>query len=203
MNKHITAKWLRKTDACYASRTWFETRVVEGAATDIPSMLQLLLKEDRINWAFWGMIRLMSRRQCLEYALACAEAARAAYPGRTPPRYRIASRLEEVKRYLKIGQPYTGTIVDPPHRKSDQVYLCYAVDELYTGVREVLLENLFLRTYKVAVYSSLLMTNFKISYSMDLLKMGLKILGLENALCTSDTSQPSKKRTVRTPSQSK
>lgn len=85
----IDNAWLKEKGACRDGREWF----VEQGITDPVKGLKNLIKHDKLDWADWLIVRIMTRSQYLAYAIFAAEQVidiyEKKYPGNDKPRKAI------------------------------------------------------------------------------------------------------------------
>jgi len=66
----ITREWLQKHNACSGGLEWFNAYQGESSAT---SIINALMNADKFPWANWLIVRTMTRKQYLAYAIFAAE----------------------------------------------------------------------------------------------------------------------------------
>ena len=71
MNKKITVTFLNSKNACKSGMDYVTTNDYIGLKT-IP-FIEKLIKEDMLNWANWLIVRCMSYKQYVAYAIYAAE----------------------------------------------------------------------------------------------------------------------------------
>ena len=102
-----TEQWLKKNNACIGGVKWFKEQQEISAVKnpDRVILLKLLMKEDKLDWANWAIVRVMKRKQYLAYAIFSAEQVldifEKAYPDDKHPRQAI----EAAKNVLKNDTP--------------------------------------------------------------------------------------------------
>jgi len=93
----ITAKWLKEKDACPKGVTWFTNQ----KETDSIEVLKALIKEKKLDWANWTIVRLMTYKQYVKYAVFSAEQVlgnfEKIYPGDNRPRLAIEAAKACIK----------------------------------------------------------------------------------------------------------
>jgi hypothetical protein len=69
MSKTITKEWLHEKRACAEGYDWF----IRQRARDEVKVLEHLIKDEKFDWAIWLIVRRMTRKQYLQYAVFAAE----------------------------------------------------------------------------------------------------------------------------------
>ena len=69
MSKTITKEWLHEKRACAEGYDWF----IRQRARDEVKVLEHLIKDEKFDWARWLIVRRMTRKQYLQYAVFAAE----------------------------------------------------------------------------------------------------------------------------------
>ncbi len=87
--KNITQEWLEENKACYEGTKWF-LRQGKREAIDV---IRALVADNHWNWANWTLVRLLSRKQQLSYAIFASGLVlpifEAEYPNDNRPRLAI------------------------------------------------------------------------------------------------------------------
>ena len=65
----ITKSWLEKYNACGSGLEWF----LNQKETDSTKVLNKLIKEEKLDWANWLVVRCLKHKQQIEYAIFAAE----------------------------------------------------------------------------------------------------------------------------------
>jgi hypothetical protein len=65
----ITKEWLLEKKACSEGTEWF----LNQKESDAEKVIENLLRENHFNWANWALTKLMTVRQCRQYAIFAAE----------------------------------------------------------------------------------------------------------------------------------
>src|SRR3990167_3193084 len=65
----LTIDWLKEKLACSGGVNWFKNQ----KATDTVEVLRALANENRLDWANWTIVMVMSRPQYLQYGIFAAE----------------------------------------------------------------------------------------------------------------------------------
>ena len=93
----LTSKWLKEKSACSGGIAWFEKC---GLASSVP-VLKKLISEDHLDWANWLIVRLMDRKQKIQYAIFAAESVLEVYEKRRPGDDRPRKAIEAAKAVLQ------------------------------------------------------------------------------------------------------
>jgi len=101
----IDSNWLIEQGACSSGKKWF----VYQAERDGEKVVKKLVKEDRLDWANWLVVRLMTHEQRIRYAIYAAEQVIELYEKQYPNDKRPREAIEAAKAYLK----------DPSDEKKD------------------------------------------------------------------------------------
>ena len=105
----ISMKWAEDNHACQEAREWFRRALNGREAIDVPELFSLLRQVDRIDWANWLVVRLMTHDQQIMYAIYAAEQVieiyEARYPNDTRPRNAIqAAKVKNQPPDLTAGE---------------------------------------------------------------------------------------------------
>jgi len=98
--KKLTTRWLRKQEACDDGVEWFESQ----KETDPIKIIKKLIRYDsdeKLQWANWFIVRLMDKRQAVQYAIFAAELALGVFEKAYPNDDRPRKAIEAAKAYLK------------------------------------------------------------------------------------------------------
>ena len=95
----ITRKWLKKHDACKDAVEVFAKREKEFK-TD-KEVIDAAMKRDRFDWANWCIVRLMNKKQRVQYVVFSAELGLPIFEKRYPAENRPRKVIEAAKAYLK------------------------------------------------------------------------------------------------------
>jgi hypothetical protein len=102
--KNITIKWLQKRGACKDGIVWF----VNQTERDVFRVLNVLLKDHKINYANWVVSRLMTRKQRIKYAIFAAapvlEIYEKEYPNNEGPRAAIEAAQKVLEKDSKTNR---------------------------------------------------------------------------------------------------
>jgi dTDP-4-amino-4,6-dideoxygalactose transaminase len=67
--KTITKQWLREIHACNEAITAFNKQ----KETDALKILNIMIKDNKIDWANWLIVRLMTKKQKISYGIYTAQ----------------------------------------------------------------------------------------------------------------------------------
>ena len=101
---NLTKEWLVERNACSDGVVWFES----CGETDGVMVLEKLIakdEEEKNEWANWLIIRIMSHKQALSYAIFAAEQVIALFEKRYPGDSRPRKAIEAAERALKNDTP--------------------------------------------------------------------------------------------------
>jgi hypothetical protein len=93
----ITADWLLEKNACAEGRDWFTA--YEGKP-DGTSVVKALMKADKLDWANWLIVRVMTHKQRIAYAIYAAEQVIGIYEKKYPDDKRPRLAIEAAKEVL-------------------------------------------------------------------------------------------------------
>jgi Na+-transporting NADH:ubiquinone oxidoreductase subunit NqrC len=65
----ITSEWLQRQHACLAGIEWFKNQ----AETKPEVLIAKLIDEERLDWANWLIVRVLTHKQQIAYAIFAAE----------------------------------------------------------------------------------------------------------------------------------
>jgi lipid A disaccharide synthetase len=95
----ITMEWLEKNNACRESRLEFLAQSFKSI--DGKKLVGLLIKKEKSDWANWLVVRLMSRKQQIRYAIYAAEQVVGIFEKKYPNDDRPRKAINSAKAYLK------------------------------------------------------------------------------------------------------
>ena len=96
MRKKITVRWLRSIGACKEAIEAFS----EQSVTDPTKILKILLKKEP-DWGNWLIVRLMTYRQYVAYAIYAAEEVIGIYERKYPKNDYPRKAIEAAKKCLR------------------------------------------------------------------------------------------------------
>lgn len=91
----ITQEWIEKHKPCEESVNWWDRE------PDPFKILDKLIKEDKLDWANWFIVRLMTHQQKIRYAIYAAEQVLDIFEKKYPEDKRPRLAIEAAKRWLK------------------------------------------------------------------------------------------------------
>jgi hypothetical protein len=83
--------------ACESGMKWLKSL----GTLDMKSVIESGIKEGRLSDLRWGMSRLMTKEQCVEWAIYCAEQVIGIFEKKYPEDSRPRRAIEAAKEYLK------------------------------------------------------------------------------------------------------
>ena len=92
----ITNEWLEEKRACSQGVEWFKAQ----KKTDAFKVLNALIKEGKLDWANWTIVRVMTRPQYLAYAIYAAEQVIDIYEKKYPNNDKPRKAIEAAKAVL-------------------------------------------------------------------------------------------------------
>jgi len=118
--KTLTGKWLKKQGACQSAIDWLETQPNK----DIEALFKEgFRKKERLGWGNWIIVRLLNKKQKLQYAIYAAEQVLNIYEKKYPenkiPGRAIASAKKVLKRNTKKNRAAA-------YAAADAAYAAYA-----------------------------------------------------------------------------
>jgi len=96
--KTITKKWLVEKNACQDGFEWF---VEQGKEFESVKLIDLLIKENQLDWANWLIVRVMNYSQYVSYAVFAAEQVIENYEKEFPDDKRPRTAIESAKKCIK------------------------------------------------------------------------------------------------------
>ena len=96
----ITKEYLRKQNACEESLKFGTEHDLIGMEA-VP-LMERLIELEEVNWALWLLVRVMSRKQCIQFACHCARNVLHIFEERFPGDERPRNTIEEAE---KFGTP--------------------------------------------------------------------------------------------------
>lgn len=117
----ISEKWLTKNKACSNGIEWF----IAQQEKDGVNVVRKLMAEKRLDWANWLIVRIMSYRQYVAYAIYAAEQVIEIYEKQHPADTRPRTAIEAVKKYLENPSKKNRAAVKAAAKAA---YAAYAAD---------------------------------------------------------------------------
>jgi hypothetical protein len=99
MQQQITNKWMKKHDACPEGADW----VLKQKTTDPIKLIKIAIKSkdgNLLNYANWGIVRIMSYKQYVSYAVFAAEQVIEIYEKEYPDDKRPREAIEAAKKCI-------------------------------------------------------------------------------------------------------
>ena len=96
--KKITIEWLAQKNACQDGYNWF---VEQGKEFEPIPLLNLLIKENQLDWANWLVVRVMDYKQYVSYAVFAAELVIDIFEKEFPDDNRPRTAIEVAKKCIK------------------------------------------------------------------------------------------------------
>jgi len=94
---NITTEWLKEKRACYEGVKWFE----EQTEKDGVKVVEKLMEENQLDWANWLIVRIMTYRQYVSYAVFAAEQLLDAFEKRYPDDKRPRQAIKAAKKCVE------------------------------------------------------------------------------------------------------
>jgi len=92
----INRKWLERHDACNNGKEWF---LAQGITDPVDGLINLV-RNDKIDWANWLIVRVMTWPQCLSYSIFSAEQVLHIYEAENPKDLLLRKDIEAAKAVL-------------------------------------------------------------------------------------------------------
>ena len=96
--KKITIEWLKSKSACQEGLEWF---VEQGKEFEPVELIDLLIKENQLDWANWLLARVMEYKQYVSYAVFAAEQVIKNYEKQYPDDKRPRTAIEAAKKCIE------------------------------------------------------------------------------------------------------
>ena len=93
----ITNEWLKEKSACLEAVDWFKSKKF---VTD-KELFESLISKNKLDWANWGIARIMKRKQYLAYAIYSAEQVIGIYEREYPDDKRPRNAINLAKRVFE------------------------------------------------------------------------------------------------------
>ena len=121
--KEISMEWAEDHHACLEAREWFEDELSGEASMPASKLFSRLEEIDRLDWASWLVVRLMTHEQQIAYAIYAAEQVIGIYEAKYPDDTRPRDAIQAAKAYLK----------EPT--KANKADAAFAADAAYAAAR--------------------------------------------------------------------
>jgi len=93
----ISKEWLREKRACVEGVQWFtEQKEIDGL-----NVVKKLIKENRLGWANWLIVRIMEYKQYVSYAVFAAEQVIDIYEKKYPNNKKPREAIEAAKKCIE------------------------------------------------------------------------------------------------------
>ena len=96
--KAITKEFLEKHNACSSGMSWVTENKLIGLAPK--EFIDTLMSNDKFGWANWLIVRLMNKKQKVQYAIFAAEQVLYIFEKKYPGDLRPRKAIEAAKEYL-------------------------------------------------------------------------------------------------------
>jgi glutamine synthetase adenylyltransferase len=96
--KTITIEWLKSKDACHDGLDWFAKQNKEF---ELVELIDLLIKENQLEWANWLIVRVMDYSQYVSYAVYAAEQVIDIFEKKYPDDKHPREAIEAAKKCIK------------------------------------------------------------------------------------------------------
>ncbi len=93
----ISNAWLKKWKPCQEGLEWFKAQ----KETDGPKVVKKLMGENKLDWANWGIARIMNYKQRIQYAVFAAEQVLDIFEKKYPKDDRPRKAIEAAKTCIK------------------------------------------------------------------------------------------------------
>ena len=97
----ITKEWLKEKNACSDGIIWFK----DQEETDGVKVVKKLIKEKRLGWANWLIVRIMTYKQYVSYAVFSAEQVIDIYEKKYPKYNLLLQAIEAAKKCIDNPTP--------------------------------------------------------------------------------------------------
>jgi len=95
----ITSQWLKEKTACPEVIVWFTDRYkADGIAGDL--LMEALIKDKKLDWANWVIVRMLSYKDYVSYAVFAAESCVDIYEKEYPKDKRPREAIETAKKCI-------------------------------------------------------------------------------------------------------
>ena len=96
--ENITKKWLQEKSACSEGVKWFLDKRIEDISGDL--LVDMLMNEDKFQWANWLIVRIMDYKQRVQYAVFAAEQVLDIFEKKYPNDKRPREAIEAAKKCI-------------------------------------------------------------------------------------------------------
>ena len=98
--KELTSRYLRDIGACQDACEQFRKELNGGHGLSVSRVFTRLKQINRLDWANWLIVRLMTHEQQIRYAIYAAEQVIELYEEKYPDDKRPMQAIEAARRYL-------------------------------------------------------------------------------------------------------
>ena len=98
--KTITLEKIKSMDPCSEGYVWYQENFPQKT-NKVIDILNSLVSENKLNWANWLIVRCLTRKQKIQYAIFAAEQAIETYEKKHPDDERPRKAIEAAKEYSK------------------------------------------------------------------------------------------------------
>lgn len=123
----ITTEWLNDKRACKEEIDWF----ISQTETDFVKVLEKLITENKLQWANWLIVRVMTYRQYVSYAVYAAEQVIGIYEKKYPNDNRPRLAIEAAKKCIKKASAENKNAAYAAADAAYVAYAAYAADAPY------------------------------------------------------------------------
>jgi hypothetical protein len=97
INMKITEKYLREKNACEEGIKYLIENGLIGM--EAIQLIEKLIEVDKVDWALWLIVRVMSRKQCIQFACNCARSVLHVFESEYPDDFRPRAAIEEAEKF--------------------------------------------------------------------------------------------------------
>ena len=98
--KTITLEKIKSMDPCSEGYVWYQENFPQKT-NKVIDILNSLVSENKLNWANWLIVRCLTRKQKIQYAIFAAEQVIETYEKKHPDDERPRKAIEAAKEYSK------------------------------------------------------------------------------------------------------
>ena len=122
--KTITLEKIKSMDPCSEGYAWYLKNFPQKT-NKVIDILNSLVSENKLNWANWLIVRCLTRKQKIQYAIFAAEQVIETYEKKHPDDERPRKAIEAAKEYSK-----TPSVENKFAAASAAAYAAVDVDEI-------------------------------------------------------------------------
>ena len=127
----ITLEWLKEEGACSDGVEWFK----EQNKSELKDVLSDLLKQNYASWANWSIVRFMTHKQKVQYAIFSAEQVIEIYEKKYPKDHRPRRAIETAKKWVE------NPTANAAYAAYAAVYAAYAADAANAAAKKKKLQK--------------------------------------------------------------